>query len=72
MLSSHNEFCLVKRKCILSHEHYRNDPKFLDRQVCANSVDPDQNAPNQSLHCLPFCLHDLDTDLNGKSTLFNF
>ena len=24
---------------------YRNDPKFLDRQVRANSVDPDQTAP---------------------------
>ena len=25
--------------------NYRNDPKFLDSQVCANSVDPDQTAP---------------------------
>ena len=24
---------------------YRNDPKFMDRQVWANSVDPDQTAP---------------------------
>ena len=24
---------------------YPNDPKFLDRQVWANSVDPDQTAP---------------------------
>ena len=24
---------------------YRNDPKFLDRQVWANSADPDQTAP---------------------------
>ena len=24
---------------------YRNDPKFSDRQVWANSVDPDQTAP---------------------------
>ena len=24
---------------------YRNDPKFSDRQVYANSVDPDQTAP---------------------------
>ena len=23
---------------------YRNDPKFSDRQACANSVDPDQTA----------------------------
>ena len=25
--------------------HYRNDPKFSDRQVWANSADPDQTAP---------------------------
>ena len=24
---------------------YRNDPNFSNRQVCANSVDPDQTAP---------------------------
>ena len=24
---------------------YCNDPKFLDRQVWANSADPDQTAP---------------------------
>ena len=24
---------------------YRNDPKFSDRQVSANSADPDQTAP---------------------------
>ena len=26
---------------------YRNDPKFLDRQVWANRVDPDQTAPSK-------------------------
>ena len=30
--------------------------KFLDRQVWANSADPDQTAP-RSLHCLQFPLH---------------
>ena len=34
-----------------------NNPKYLDRQTLANSVDPDQmlqNAPSdQGLHCLP-------------------
>ena len=24
---------------------YRNDPKFSDRQVSANGIDPDQTAP---------------------------
>ena len=41
-----------------------HDPKFLDRQAWANSVDPDQTAPkeqsDQGLHCLQFTLHLLD------------
>ena len=28
-------------------EYYRNDPKFSDRQVWANSVDSDQTAQEQ-------------------------
>ena len=24
---------------------YHKDPKYLDRPVCANNVDPDQTAP---------------------------
>ena len=34
---------------------YCNDPKFSDRQVWANSVDPDQTEEqsDQGLHCLP-------------------
>ena len=39
---------------------YRNVPKFSDRQVWANSADPDQTAleesSDQGLHCLPFRL----------------
>ena len=27
---------------------YRNDPKFSDKQVWTNSVDPDQTAPRGS------------------------
>ena len=35
-----------------------NDPsKFSDRQVYANSVDPDQTPILQGSQCLPFCLH---------------
>ena len=41
---------------------YCNDPKFLDRQIWANSVGPDQTAPegdsDQGLICvMPSCLH---------------
>ena len=45
---------------------YRNDPKFSDRLVWANSADPDQTAPlleeqsDQGLHCLLFPLHLFD------------
>ena len=42
----------------------RNDPKLSDRQVWANSADPD--------HCLQFPLHLLDSLLYGRATLFNF
>ena len=44
-------------------ETYRNDPKIFDQQVWANTVDPDQTAPDQGLHCLPFCLHLSDISL---------
>ena len=53
-------------------EMYRNDPKFLDRQVSASSADPDQTAPPQGLHCLPFRLHLFDTVLYRKTTVFKF
>ena len=51
---------------------YRNDPKFLDRYGWANSADPDQTAPDQGLHCLPFRLHGLDSVLCGRATQFKF
>ena len=46
---------------------YRNDPKFSDRQVWVNSADSDQTA-DQSIHCLPFRLHRLDSLLYGRAT----
>ena len=43
----------VERKCkkskkgpVTSKGRYHNDPKFLDRQVWANSLDTDQTAPS--------------------------
>ena len=42
------------RKEKSSHINYHNDPKFLDRQVWANSADPDQTAPRFSLFAIPF------------------
>ena len=36
---------------------YRNDPKFSNRQVWANSVEPDQEHSDWSLHCLLFHRH---------------
>ena len=55
-------------------ETYRNDPKFSDRQVWANSADPDQTAEqsDQGLHCLLFRLRLSDTFLNCKATSFEF
>ena len=56
--------------CDQNYMVYCNDPKFSDRQVWANSVDPDPFE--QSLHLLPFRLHLLDSLLYGRATLFNF
>ena len=50
-----------------------NDPKYLDRQVWANSVDLYQTEQSDhSLHCLPLHLHLLDILLYDKTTLFKF
>ena len=49
---------------------YCNVTKFLDRQVWANSADPDQTVQEQSdqgLHCLQFPLHLLDALLVSKA-----
>ena len=53
--------------------NYGNSPNFLDRQVFANSADPDlEEQSDQGLHCLPFRLHLYDMLLYGKGTLFKF
>ena len=46
--------------------------EFLDKQVWAKGVDPDQTAPDQGLHCLLFRPHLVDALLYGKATLFKF
>ena len=38
------EIC-IRRQNGMTNSYYRNDPKFSDRQVRANSADPDQTAP---------------------------
>ena len=38
--------------CVALILYYHDDLKFPDRQVCANSWDPDQTSPFR-LHCLP-------------------
>ena len=52
-------------------QKYRNDPKFSDRQVLANSADIDQTAP-LGLHCLLFHLHYFDKLPSGLSSLYEF
>ena len=65
-----NEIC-VRRQNGRTNSYYRNDPKFSDRQVWANSADPDQTA-DQRLDCLPFRLHLLNTLLYGKAAMCKF
>ena len=70
----HKKFAVINLKFEQTME-YRNDPKFSDRQVWANSVDPDQVLEEQSdqgLDCLLFHLHLLDSLLYGRVTLLKF
>ena len=39
-----------------SYYFYHNVPKFSDRQIWANSADPEEQS-DQGLHCLQFPLH---------------
>ena len=45
-----------------------NDPKYLDKQVWANSPDQEEGT-DQGLHWLSFCLHLLDALIFGKQTV---
>ena len=63
----HFYFCKYLLYFLIKH-CYRNVPKFSDRQVWANSADPDQTAPISLIsRLLP-----LDVLLYGKATLFKF
>ena len=55
----------------MTNSYYRNDPKFSDRQVWANSADPDQTA-DQRLDGLPFRLYLLNALLYGKAAMSKF
>ena len=59
-------------KSSIHYHTYRNVPKFSDRLAWANNVDPDQTAPDQGLHSLPFRLHLLDSLVSGRAKLFKF
>ena len=50
---------------------YHNDSRFSDRQMLANTVDPNQTGP-ECVHCLPFCLHLLNSFLFVYTTPFKF
>ena len=57
----HSEANKSPSEPLKSHKNsmqYRNFPKFSDRQVWANSADPEQS--DQGLHCLQFPLHPLE------------
>ena len=61
---------------VLHTNSVTDDLNFLDRQVWANSVDPDQTASlilehsDQGLYCLPFHLYLMEILLYVKSKLF--
>ena len=52
---------------------YRNDPKFSDRLVWANSADPDlEEQSDQGLHYLLFHLHLLEAFSAVRPICLNF
>ena len=54
------------------HVHvYHNNPKYLDKQVWANIVDPDQMMP-QGVHFLSLIQQFLYSTSGIKKDLFNF
>ena len=57
-------------------QKYRNNPKYLNRQAFANSVDPDQMPQNvasdQDLHCLHTYSHILDISRGSGMNTFKF
>ena len=70
---SHNQLNLIMQRVKNDRSVQRGlpvyDKEFSDKRVKANSVGPEEQS-DQSLHCLSFCLHLLDTLLYGKTTLF--
>ena len=42
---SYFKSCAFRVEISRQYLAYRNDPKFSDKQVWANSADPDQTAP---------------------------
>ena len=62
---------------------YSYDSEFSDRQIWANSADPDQTAPrgavllleeqsDQGLHCLVFCVQLWGPLLHGRISEFEY
>ena len=41
--------CLERCSYLTEYNNYCNVPKFLDRKVWANSVEPDQTAPREAV-----------------------
>ena len=71
---------LLKNYAVLYNFYfnYRNDPKFSDILVWANSADPDQTTPRgavlsgSSLFASSICIFLIKYLLEGLATLFEF
>ena len=57
--------------CIQANTIYRNNPKYWEKQVIVNSVDPDQMLQNATfaldLHCLSF----IQQNVGQKKNVWN-
>ena len=58
----------------MHHRAYHNYPKYWNRHVWANGVDPDQMLQNlasdQGIHCLPLIRQYLHTLIDSKNEHF--
>ena len=51
----HNSLLFILVSVTVTFVGYRNDPKFSDRYVWANSADPDQTAPRGAVRVYTVC-----------------
>ena len=70
------QVCMIETQEFLNvrrfQQHYCNEFKFSGQTGLGTQCRPRSDCSDQSLHCLQFPLHILDSLHYGKGTLFEF